>query len=217
MIKRLTFCYLILILFFTSCKYPLFVSHTVKRDGFFKPMCFRMICRQHYKKIKKDKKRTAGLYADNPLNYAKTSKNKPQNKAIHSDSLTVKEPINEVAEILAEQSLVLENVYFKSNTSVLESSSFPSLDTLVARLKMENNLFIQVIGHTDNIGKEAYNDQLSQKRAEAIGNYLVLKGISKERVECIGLGSRERIDKSGTEDGNAKNRRVEIKLSQTKY
>lgn len=212
MIKQRIFCYLILILFFTSCKYPLFITHTVKRDGFFNPICFRMICRQHYKKIKKDEKRTAGLYANNPLNYAKTLKNKPQNKAIPNDSLAV----NEVAEILAEQSLILENVYFKSNTSVLESSSFPSLDALIARLKMNKNLFIQVIGHTDNIGKEAYNDQLSQKRAEAIGNYLVSKGISKEKVECIGLGSRERIDKSGTEEGNAKNRRVEIKLSQTK-
>lgn len=67
---------------------------------------------------------------------------------------------------------------------------------------------IEINGHTDNIGKEADNQKLSEKRAEAIVDYLVSKGIEKRRLSAAGFGSTQPIASNETEEGRKKNRRA---------
>lgn len=67
-------------------------------------------------------------------------------------------------------------------------------------------------GHTDSQGSEAYNQQLSLKRAQAVKNYLISQGIPAERIEAIGLGESQPISENNTPQGRQLNRRVQIKL-----
>ncbi len=69
---------------------------------------------------------------------------------------------------------------------------------------------IEVIGHTDSLGKEAYNEQLSLRRAEVVRAYLVRSGLSSSRVQAIGRGETEPVAPNDTAEGRASNRRVEI-------
>lgn len=75
----------------------------------------------------------------------------------------------------------------------------------------ETNLVIE--GHTDNRGSASYNQGLSERRANAVANYLKMKGVSSDRVTTIGLGFDKPVDTNETDEGRAKNRRVEIGIS----
>lgn len=74
------------------------------------------------------------------------------------------------------------------------------------------SVFIRIAGHTDNIGSNIYNEELSARRAEAVVNYLIDKGISPERLEFKGYGSRQPVADNTTEEGRAKNRRTELEI-----
>jgi outer membrane protein OmpA-like peptidoglycan-associated protein len=106
----------------------------------------------------------------------------------------------------------LNNVFFKSGEDILTPESFAEINILLVYLKARPNLRIELFGHTDNSGDEASNQLLSQKRAEAIGNYLIKKGISEIRIKAIGYGSSKPIDSNLTESGRKANRRVEFNL-----
>ena len=81
----------------------------------------------------------------------------------------------------------------------------------VAKLMQEKpELNFEVQGHCDNTGSDSVNDPLSQKRAEAIVAALVGQGISKDRLTAVGKGSHEPVADNGTDEGRAKNRRVEF-------
>ena len=67
-----------------------------------------------------------------------------------------------------------------------------------------------VIGHTDNIGSDSYNSELSQRRAESVKNYAVAQGISSSRLTTVGKGEAEPIADNSNESGRSQNRRVEI-------
>jgi outer membrane protein OmpA-like peptidoglycan-associated protein len=103
-------------------------------------------------------------------------------------------------------------VFFKSGEDILTPESFAEINILLVYLKARPNLRIELFGHTDNSGDEASNQLLSQKRAEAIGNYLIKKGISEIRIKAIGYGSSKPIDSNLTESGRKANRRVEFNL-----
>ena len=107
---------------------------------------------------------------------------------------------------------ILKNILFDFNKSTLRPSSFPELENVVSLLK-KNTLFkIEISGHSDNIGNKSYNIQLSTDRAEEVANYLIKKGIDKNRISFLGKGSSDPIDDNGTEEGRQKNRRVEFIL-----
>ena len=76
----------------------------------------------------------------------------------------------------------------------------------------ENNLTIEIQGHTDNEGTVAYNQQLSTNRAKAVYDYLIEAGINKERLQFKGYGFNQPIADNNTEAGRAKNRRTEFKI-----
>jgi outer membrane protein OmpA-like peptidoglycan-associated protein len=114
--------------------------------------------------------------------------------------------------VAPESGTVLKNVFFAFNSHTLEATSFPELDKIVALLQQYPDMKAEISGHTDNSGQDAYNLQLSQKRAESVVAYLVSKGISAQRLTAKGFGSTLPIADNSTEAGRAENRRTEMRL-----
>lgn len=108
---------------------------------------------------------------------------------------------------------VLDNVHFDFDKVLICDSSAIELDKLADILKKNKNYVLEVTGHTDSLGTEHYNNKLSQDRANAIGDYLVKHGVGRQRVTCIGRGSKEPLEENGDEAGRQENRRVEIVLT----
>lgn len=111
-------------------------------------------------------------------------------------------------------SIILPNVFFTTDSFNLKSNSFAELDKLVRFMIVNNDLKIEISGHTDNTGNENHNKTLSEKRAQAIFDYLVSKGIPSSRMIYAGYASTKPIAPNDTEDGRALNRRTEIKIIQ---
>lgn len=110
--------------------------------------------------------------------------------------------------------LILKNIFYKTNSSYLQKASYDELDRIVALLNLENNIEkVTITGYTDNKGEEAYNQWLSEKRAQTVKNYLVKKGISEDRLEAIGKGENNPIDSNDLPEGREKNRRVEFEIT----
>lgn len=109
-------------------------------------------------------------------------------------------------------SIVLKNVFFAFNSHALEAASYPELDRVVALLQQYPDLKAEISGHTDNIGSEDYNLELSQKRAESVVTYITVKGVSRQRLVAKGYGSTRPISNNDSEEGRAQNRRTELKL-----
>lgn len=99
---------------------------------------------------------------------------------------------------------------FEFNSAQLKTSSFPVLDNLLAEMKKYPTSRWRIEGHTDNVGSAEGNLKISKMRAESVLNYFVSRGIPSGRFEVVGMGSREPVADNKTEQGRAKNRRVEI-------
>ena len=109
-------------------------------------------------------------------------------------------------------SITLQDVLFETGSATLSASSNKSLDELAAFMKRKTTMEIEVAGHTDNVGNAEANLTLSQKRAEAVRNYLLRKGIHPSRVKAKGYGQDSPVADNGTEEGRRKNRRTEIHI-----
>ena len=83
---------------------------------------------------------------------------------------------------------------------------------IVNFLKTNATVKIEISGHTDNVGKEADNQLLSQNRAKSVVDYLVAQGIGLTRIQYKGYGSLQAVGKNDTENNRALNRRVELKI-----
>jgi outer membrane protein OmpA-like peptidoglycan-associated protein len=112
------------------------------------------------------------------------------------------------------KTLSLPNVQFEKNKDKLLASSIPQLNELVAYLLQNKQVSAEIIGHTDADGDAEANRILSQKRAEAVRQYLIQNGIQAWRVKATGKGESEPLTENKTAEGRAMNRRVEVKLSQ---
>jgi outer membrane protein OmpA-like peptidoglycan-associated protein len=121
--------------------------------------------------------------------------------------------IESISDTVAENSpVVLNNVFFESGSAkLLETSNF-ELENLALLLKYHNQIKIKILGHTDNIGSELDNQQLSEARAEAIYRYLLTKNVDRSRMSFLGLGESQPIAENDTEEGRQKNRRTEFIL-----
>lgn len=108
--------------------------------------------------------------------------------------------------------LVLKKVFFATNKSNLLPESTNALQALLKTMEDNPNLFIEIIGYTDNVGNEEKNILLSENRAIAVANYLIENGISEQRIKKAGFGSSNPIGNNSTEAGRALNRRIEIKI-----
>ncbi|MFU8765992.1 MAG: OmpA family protein, partial [Haliea sp.] len=100
-------------------------------------------------------------------------------------------------------------VNFDFDSSVVKEHYFADISELAAFLKRFDDLQVQVEGHTDSVGPENYNQQLSQRRAQAVVDLLVNQhGIAVNRLEAIGYGEARPVATNDTADGRAENRRV---------
>jgi outer membrane protein OmpA-like peptidoglycan-associated protein len=101
-------------------------------------------------------------------------------------------------------------LFFENASAKLQASSYIQLDYLVEILNRYNATNLQIGGHTDNVGGDAYNINLSQLRAESVKIYLINKGIPATRLTALGFGDGKPIASNNTSSGKAKNRRVEL-------
>lgn len=104
---------------------------------------------------------------------------------------------------------VLENVRFASAKATITTDSYARLDAVVEYMTYKKSARIEISGHTDNVGSKKGNKKLSQRRADAVRDYLVSKGIDRGRIETVGYGDERPIASNDTDDGREKNRRIE--------
>ena len=88
----------------------------------------------------------------------------------------------------------------------------PTLDRVAEVLGDYPQTMIDIYGHTDSVGADAYNQTLSENRARAVADYLSMQGVNKVRMATLGYGETQPIADNGTESGRAANRRVEIRI-----
>ena len=105
---------------------------------------------------------------------------------------------------------VLGDIFFDFDRYQIKPRFYPALDEVVSVLNRNPDVNIRIEGNTDNIGSEAYNLKLSEKRARAVMEYLVKAGISKGRLSIVGYGFSKPIATNATPEGRALNRRVEF-------
>lgn len=115
--------------------------------------------------------------------------------------------------IEAGAAIVLKNIFFDTRKAELKSASTAELDRVVQLMEDNPGLRIELIGHTDNVGKPTDNQLLSESRAKAVVDYLLRsRKIDKQRLVAVGKGAREPIADNNTETGRAQNRRTELKI-----
>ncbi len=113
--------------------------------------------------------------------------------------------------IMREGHIAIYSIYFDFDKADIKPESKPALDEIANFLKSDPKIKLYIVGHTDNVGKLEYNMDLSRRRAEAVVKELVEKyGIEKERLKAFGVGPLSPVSSNKTEEGRAKNRRVEL-------
>jgi outer membrane protein OmpA-like peptidoglycan-associated protein len=107
---------------------------------------------------------------------------------------------------------IVRNLHFATNKTRILPSSEEALNALYMYLARNPQVLIRIIGHTDNVGKDAANQKLSEGRANAVMADLIERGIAPERLQAEGRGESQPIDTNDTEEGRQNNRRVEIEI-----
>lgn len=106
---------------------------------------------------------------------------------------------------------------FDTNKAAIKPAGQAQLDELAAKLNQVSNVeMIQVIGHTDSRGAAAYNQRLSERRAQSVREYLIGKGVSGSMIQASGSGESQPVASNATADGRALNRRVEVIIRATR-
>lgn len=105
------------------------------------------------------------------------------------------------------------NVTFRTASADLNAQFYKVLDGVALVAKKYDKTIIEVAGHTDNVGGNEYNRQLSQRRADAVARYLESKGVAQARVMTAAGGEEHPIASNATEQGRAANRRVEVTIA----
>jgi OOP family OmpA-OmpF porin len=106
---------------------------------------------------------------------------------------------------------VIRGVKFDTDKSDIKPVYYPILDDVVDVLRKNPSVKVEIQGHTDNVGRAKYNQRLSERRAQAVMEYLIKKGIPRERLTAAGYGLERPIASNLTQEGRAQNRRVELK------
>ncbi|MCX7900485.1 MAG: OmpA family protein, partial [Methylocystis sp.] len=107
-------------------------------------------------------------------------------------------------------SLTVEKIQFRAGSAAIQPISTSVLDRLAGILKRCAGVKAEIGGHTDNVGREASNQALSERRAGAVAQYLRKAGVAADRVIAVGYGASKPIAPNDTEDGRAENRRIEF-------
>jgi outer membrane protein OmpA-like peptidoglycan-associated protein len=105
------------------------------------------------------------------------------------------------------------NITFKSDSAEVDPSFFKVLNSVNVVVKKYNKTVVEVAGHTDSTGAADYNQQLSERRANAVAQYLESQGLANNRVVTVGAGETRPVADNSTPDGRQANRRVELTLT----
>jgi len=129
------------------------------------------------------------------------------NEATRCGPVAAKQPV-------PKEVIVLKGINFAFDSSALtpESKKILDEDQRISRLMGEPNIRVEVAGHTDSVGSEAYNQKLSERRAQAVADYLVSRGVDPKRLKAVGYGKDKPIASNATDAGRAENRRVELQI-----
>jgi outer membrane protein OmpA-like peptidoglycan-associated protein len=115
-------------------------------------------------------------------------------------------------EIIKRIKIAAQNIFFETAKSTLLAKSFPKLNDVASILKDNPTFKLQIDGHTDFVGKDDYNQTLSEQRAASVRAYLLSQGIAEDRLASAGYGESRPVADNNTAIGKAKNRRVEMTL-----
>jgi OmpA-OmpF porin, OOP family len=113
---------------------------------------------------------------------------------------------------VTQRRMILRGINFAFDSAAVTSGESSVLDVAVEELQANPATRVRIEGATDSVGSEAYNQALSERRAEAVFEHLVANGIERERLETAGQGERNPLTTNETADGRAQNRRVELDL-----
>lgn len=123
-----------------------------------------------------------------------------------------------LGEVKKERVIVLRGIEFDFDKSNIRPSSLPIVQKDVAELKSYKNVDIRIVGHTDSKGSDAYNQKLSERRADAVMQYFLQQGVNGDRMSSSGRGESEPVapntnpDGSDNPAGRQENRRIEIHI-----
>jgi OmpA-OmpF porin, OOP family len=110
------------------------------------------------------------------------------------------------------QTIRLSHLIFTQGKAIINPQSFEELDEVVAMMKVNMKLEIQLEGHTDSQGSASANMELSQDRVDAVKKYITSNGIAKDRVKTKAFGGTQPLSKDKTEEARSLNRRVEMRI-----
>ncbi|MBZ9785240.1 OmpA family protein [Pseudomonas sp. REP124] len=105
------------------------------------------------------------------------------------------------------------DVLFAFNQSDLTPTAQSQLDSIMGKLEDDSVVSIKVVGHTDSVGSDAYNQGLSERRASSVAHYLLTQGVAPAKLTSEGKGESQPVADNDTEEGRAKNRRVELHIN----
>lgn len=131
---------------------------------------------------------------------------------VHQDQQQQVIPEFEPTEIKINTTYVLRNIQFEFDSYKLLPSSFDEMDELAKYVLNNPHVKLQLSGHTDDRGGDKYNSTLSKNRANSVARYLMLQGITSDRIEVFGYGKSKPLVNDNTEAARAVNRRVEIRF-----
>lgn len=112
------------------------------------------------------------------------------------------------------KSIVVKNIHFETGKAYLRKESLNILDGIIDQLNRNKSIKLEVRGHTDSRGSDDYNKKLSERRADAVIEYMIKRGISPERLTAVGMGEENPIADNNTPEGRSRNRRTEFYVIQ---
>ena len=110
-----------------------------------------------------------------------------------------------------EKPVVLEGINFAFDSDKILPESEKVLNQALESMREHEEVVVEISGHTDNVGSDSYNQNLSERRANSVRNWMIAHGIDAGRMTAVGYGESRPIDTNETEDGRLRNRRIEFK------
>lgn len=135
-----------------------------------------------------------------------------QDGVLNSKDICPKTPLNSAVDTNGCPKSVALDIKFENNSYKVKKESFSNLDKYAKFLKTYTNYSAKIVGYTDSVGSAAYNQKLSEKRANEVVKMLIDRGVNASQLSSEGMGEANPIADNATEEGRAKNRRIEAEL-----